>query len=160
MNDAIVLLRAWRWLAPLPGGHWLFARLARRRLRYFARLRPRFAEVRAGRVELLLRARRTLEDRDGSLHLLALNDAGALAAAIVTAVTAPPTHDSSIKGLEAELLKKTRGDARIVAELELLPALGETANVPVGVLAFDGEGEVVLRLTVQMRFTRRGNTAR
>lgn len=160
MTDAIALLRAWRWLPPLPGGRWLFARLACRQSRYFARLHPRFADVRSGRVELLLRTRRALEDRDGSLHLLALSDGGALAAMIVTAVTAPSTHDASIKGLEAELLKKVRGDARIVADLELLPALGEAANVPVGVLAFDAGGEVVLRLTVQMRFTRRGNAAR
>jgi hypothetical protein len=78
----------------------------------------------------------------------------------VALVTAPPTHESSIRALQAELVKNARSDARVIAELELLPVLGDLATVPIGVMAFDAEGEAVVRLTVQVRFSRRAGQPR
>jgi len=85
---------------------------------------------------------------------LAVCDAAALAAAAVAAVTVPPTHRWSFKALDVEWLRSARADLRVIAELDLLPALGEAADIPVLVQVSDAEGESVLRLTARIRALR------
>ena len=57
--------------------------------------------------------------------------------------------------MSVEYLRKAGTDLRAIAELDLLPALGSQADVPVHVTAFDAEGEAVFRGEIRMWVSRR-----
>jgi acyl-coenzyme A thioesterase PaaI-like protein len=140
----------WRRLAALPGGRWLFARLVCRSAPYFATIRPAVAELRPGRCEVRMRKRRAVENHLGTVHAIAICNMAELAAGLASDATVPPTHRWIPTGMTVEYLRKAETDLRAVAELELLPALGAKAEVPVYVTAFDASGESVFRATIRM----------
>ena len=145
----------WRRLAPVPGGRWLFGRLVCRNAPYFATIRPAIAELRPGRCEVRMRKRRAVENHIRTVHAIAICNLAELAAGLVSDVTVPATHRWIPKGMTVEYLKKAATDLRAVAELDLLPALGAKAEVPVYVTAFDGSGEAVFRATIRMWVSQR-----
>jgi acyl-coenzyme A thioesterase PaaI-like protein len=144
------VIKIWQRLAVLPGGRWLFARLVCRRAPYFATIRPAIAELRRGRCEVRLRKRRAVENHIGTVHAIAICNLAELAAGLASDVTVPATHRWIPKGMTVEYLRKAETDVRAVAELELLPALGASAELPVFVTAFDASGEAVFRATIRM----------
>ena len=146
-NQSIAL---WRRLAPLPAGRWLFARLVCHRAPYFATIRPSVVELRPGRCEVWMRKRRAVENHLGTVHAIAICNLAELAAGLVSDATVPATHRWIPKGMTVEYLRKAESDVRAVAELDLLPALGSKAEVPVYVGAVDASGESVFRATIRM----------
>jgi acyl-coenzyme A thioesterase PaaI-like protein len=140
----------WRRLAPVPGGRWLFARLVCRRAPYFATIRPTVVELRPGRCEVRMRKLRAVENHIRTVHAIAICNMAELAAGLASDVTVPATHRWIPKGMTVEYLRRAETDLRAVAELDLLPALGAKAEVPVYVNAFDSSGEAVFRATIRM----------
>lgn len=140
----------WRRLAGVPGGRWLFARLVCRRAPYFATIRPVIVELRPGRCEVRIRKRHAVENHIGTVHAIAICNMAELAAGLASDVTVPATHRWIPKGMTVEYLRKADTDLRAVAELELLPALGAKAEMPVYVTVFEASGEAVFRATIRM----------
>ncbi len=143
-------LMLWQRLSPLPAGRWLFARLVCRRAPYFATIRPRIVELRHGRCEVRIRKRRAVENHLGTVHAIAICNMAELAAGLASDATVPATHRWIPKGMTVDYLRKAGTDLRAVAELELIPALGEKAELPVYVTAYDESGESVFRATIRM----------
>jgi acyl-coenzyme A thioesterase PaaI-like protein len=151
MAGAARVLSLWQFLARLPGGRWLFARLVCLRAPYFASIRPRIVDLRAGRCETSLRKRRAVENHLGTVHAIAICNLAEFAAGLACEATVPPTHRWIPKGMTVEYLRKATTDVSGVAELDLLPRLGAVpAEVPVYVTACDAAGEAVFRATVRM----------
>ena len=140
----------WRRLASTAAGRWLFARLVCRKAPYFATIRPSIVELRPGRCEVRVRKRRAVENHIGTVHAIAICNMAELAAGLVSDVTVPVTHRWIPKSMRVEYLKKAETDLRAVAELDLLPVLGASAEVPVHVTAFDSGGEAVFRAEIRM----------
>jgi acyl-coenzyme A thioesterase PaaI-like protein len=155
MSDRSALWVAWRRLAPLPGGKWLFSRIVCTRAPYFASIRPRFVELRPGRSEVRIRKHRSVLNHLGTVHAIAMCNMAELAAGTVTDVTIPGTHRWIPKGMTVHYLQKATTDLRAVAELEFLPALGDSAEIPVTVEVFDANGEAVLRAVIRMWLSRK-----
>jgi acyl-coenzyme A thioesterase PaaI-like protein len=155
MSKGPSVIGIWRRLAWIPGGRWLFARLVCFKAPYFATIRPAIVELRPGRCEVRLRKRRAVENHLGSVHAIAVCNMAELAAGLASDVTVPSTHRWIPKGMTVEYLRKADTDLRAVAELDLLPALGPKAEVPVYVNAFDAAGEAVFRATIRMWVTAR-----
>jgi acyl-coenzyme A thioesterase PaaI-like protein len=155
MSERRGILAVWRRLASVPGGPWLFARLLCRKAPYFSTIRPAIAELRPGRCEVRLTKRRAVENHLKTVHAIAICNMAELAAGLVSEVTVPATHRWIPKGMTVEYLRKAESDLRAVAELELLPALGTKAEVPVYVTVFDSAGEAVLRATIRMWVSQR-----
>lgn len=143
-------LAIWRRLAATAGGRWLFARLVCLRAPYFATIRPAIVELRSGRCEVRIRKRRAVQNHLGTVHAIAMCNAAELAAGLVSEATVPATHRWIPKGMTVEYLRKAETDLRVVAELDLLPALGTKAEVPVYVNILDASGEAVCRATIRM----------
>jgi acyl-coenzyme A thioesterase PaaI-like protein len=161
MSGRSAVLVAWRRLSRLPGGKWLFSRIVCRRAPYFASIWPSFTELRPGRAEVRIRKRRAVLNHLGTVHAIAMCNMAELAAGTVTDVTIPDTHRWIPKGMTVEYLQKAATDLRAVAELEFLPALGDSAEIPVTVDVFDANGEAVLRAIIRMWLSRKpGQPAR
>jgi acyl-coenzyme A thioesterase PaaI-like protein len=146
-NQSIVM---WQRLSRLPAGRWLFSRLVCRRAPYFATIRPRIVELRPGRCEVRIRKRRAVENHLGTVHAIAICNMAELAAGLASDATVPATHRWIPKGMTVEYLRKAGTNVRAVAELDLMPAPGPKAEVPVYVTAFDDSGESVFRATIRM----------
>jgi acyl-coenzyme A thioesterase PaaI-like protein len=153
------VLTVWQRLSRLPGGKWLFSRLVCRKAPYFASIRPSVTELRSGRAEVRMRRRHAVLNHIGTVHAIAMCNMAELAAGMVTEATIPDTHRWIPKGMTVDYLQKANTDLRAVAELEFLPALGDSVEIPVTVEVFDGHGEAVLRAAIRMWLSRKPGAA-
>jgi hypothetical protein len=82
-----------------------------------------------------------------------------LAAGLVTDATIPTSHRWIPKGMSVDYLRRATTDLRAVAELGLVPAVADPAEVEVTVEVFDASGEAVLRARVRMWISSRPPSA-
>jgi len=155
MNGRSAALAAWQRLCRVPGGKWLFSRIVCRKAPYFASIRPRIIELRPGRAEVRIRKRHAVLNHLGGMHAIAMCNMAELAGGMVTDVTIPDTHRWIPKGMTVRYLQKASTDLRAVAELEFLPAVGDSAEIPVTVDVFDADGEAVCRAVIRMWLSRK-----
>src|SRR6478752_7254866 len=122
------LLDLWRKLSPLPGGRALFARLLGRSVPYTGSIGARVLELEPGRAVVELPDRRRVRNHLGSVHAVALVNAGELAT-----------------GLSAEYLKKARGTLRAVGDVRALGLadVRERRDIEAVAELTDGAGETV-----------------
>jgi acyl-coenzyme A thioesterase PaaI-like protein len=155
MGERRNVLRIWKTLTPVPGGQWLFSRLVCRRAPYFSTIRPAIVELRPGRCEVRINKRRGVENHLHTVHAIAICNMAELAAGLVSEVTIPATHRWIPKGMTVDYLKRAETHLRAVAELDLLPQLGASAEIPVEVNVFDAGGQSVCRAVIRMWVSRR-----
>ncbi|GAA5784970.1 DUF4442 domain-containing protein [Chitiniphilus shinanonensis] len=149
------IARAWRRLAPLPAGRWLFSRLVCFKAPYFASVKPCFAVLEPGRAEVTLRKRRAVLNHLGTVHAIAMCNIAELAAGTMTDVSLPATHRWIPKGMRVEYLKKAETDLRAIATGTVPRDWGDGGAWPVEVAIVDRAGAVVMRATIDMWISRR-----
>ena len=150
MGERGRVLARWRALAQVPGGKWLFSRLVCRAAPNFSSIQPAVVELRPGRCEVRIAKRRAVENHIHTVHAIAICNMAELAAGLVSDVTIPATHRWIPKGMTVDYLKKAETNLRAIAELELLPQLGASAEFPVEVNVFDTSGQAVFRAVIRM----------
>jgi acyl-coenzyme A thioesterase PaaI-like protein len=152
-SSAERLARAWRRLAPLPGGAWIFGRLVGRVAPYSGSISPRVVALEPGMARIEIRDRRRLRNHLRSIHALALANLGELASGLAMIMALPPDARGIPIRLEIDYLKKARG--RIVAEGHAAPPSAVPA--PTDAIATarltDEAGDPVARLTVTWRLS-------
>jgi acyl-coenzyme A thioesterase PaaI-like protein len=113
------LLRLWRRLAPIPGGRWLFALILGRAVPYSGSVSPRIEVLEPGHARVSIRQRRRLEQHLGSIHAIALANAGELASGLALNAALPPGARGIVTAFRMEYRKKARGtitaDCRLAA---------------------------------------------
>jgi acyl-coenzyme A thioesterase PaaI-like protein len=155
MRGQSAALVTWQRLNRLPGGKRLFSRMVCRKAPYFASIRPQITTLRPGRAEVRMRKQHAVLNHLGGVHAIAMCNMAELAGGMVTDVTIPGTHRWIPKGMTVDYLQKADSDLRAVAELEFLPALGDSAEIPVTVDVFNADGEAVLRAVIRMWLSRK-----
>jgi acyl-coenzyme A thioesterase PaaI-like protein len=152
-SSAERLARAWRRLAPLPGGAWLFGRLVGRVAPYSGSMSPRVVALEPGMARVEIRDRRRLRNHLHSIHALALANLGELASGLAMTMALPPDVRGIPIRLEIDYLKKARG--RIIAEGRAAPPSAVPAPTDATATArlTDEAGDQVARLTVTWRLS-------
>jgi acyl-coenzyme A thioesterase PaaI-like protein len=138
------LRRAWRRLAPLPGGKWAFSRLVGWMAPYSGSIRARVEELAPGFCRASLRERRALRNPFRSIHAVALLNLAELASGLATLFALPDDARGIITALHVEYEKKARGV--ITAECRTEPpaeAPAEAVEHIAEVTLTDAAGEVV-----------------
>jgi acyl-coenzyme A thioesterase PaaI-like protein len=144
---------AWRRLARLPGGTWLFSRLIGRVVPYSGTIRPDVTLLESGHARVELRERRRVRNHLRSVHALALANLGELASGLAMTMALPAGIRGIPVRIEIDYLKKARG--RIVAEGRAAPpqAVPEDTDATATAELTDASGETVASMIVTWRLS-------
>jgi acyl-coenzyme A thioesterase PaaI-like protein len=148
------LFAAWRRLAPLPGGKWLFSKLIGWVAPYTGSIGARVELLEPGHVRVSLRDRRAVRQHLGSVHAVALVNLAEVASGLAMLGAAGPGVRGIVTALRIEYQKKARG--RLVAESTATPpSISEPTDAEVTATITDSEGDIVAVATVTWRLSPR-----
>ena len=155
MSDPILrLFAAWRRLAPLPGGKWIFSRLLGHAAPYTGSIGARVELLEPGHVRVSLRDRRAVRQHLGSVHAVALVNLAEVTSGLAMLGAAGPGVRGIVTALRIEYQKKARG--RLLAESVATPPLvTEPTEAEVTATITDDQGDVVAIATVTWRLAPR-----
>jgi len=144
------LIRLWKALNRLPGGHWLFNGLIKWRIPYTASISSRIISFEPGHVRIELKDRRKIRNHLNSIHALALANLGEFSSglSLLTSLS------SNVRGIpiniSTDYFKKARG--LLIAESCVTPPqVTEDMEFKVRAEIKDQQGDVVATTTVLWR---------
>jgi acyl-coenzyme A thioesterase PaaI-like protein len=141
---------AWRRLAPLPGGKWLFSRLLGWRAPYTGTIGARVIVLEPGHARVELADRHRIRNHLDSIHAVALLNLAELASGLAVIVSLPATVRGIVTGLSITYHKKARG--RLMAECRCaIPEVHGDVDYEAQATISDATGDVVARASARWR---------
>lgn len=119
MNKTNRLLALWQQTSATPGGKEVFSRLIRHDAPCFASIRPIFAVVEPGHVEVTMRRRRAVLNRVGHMDTTAMCTLAELTGRILAEVSTPATHSVLPRSVTVEYMQQAATDLIAVATMPL-----------------------------------------
>lgn len=144
------LTRAWRRLAPLPGGRAVFGLLLRRIVPYSATVHPRIEVLRPGYARITITDRRSVRNHLRSIHAIALANVAELTCGLAMTMALDAGVRGIVLGMSIDFRKKARGTITAEATVEA-PAVAEERDVDIAASLYDASGDLVAHATVRWR---------
>lgn len=146
--------KAFRRLARIPGGRWVFSRILVRRAPYFGTVRPSVRTVVPGHAEVALAKRRAVENHIGTFHVIAVCNGLEAAMGLLAEATVPAGMRWIPKGMQVDYVAKGTTDLLCVADSD--PEVWRTpGDVPVRVKALRTDGTPVVEGTITVYLSER-----
>ena len=139
--------RCWR----LPYGKRIFSQLVARRAPYFTSISPLITDLAPGRCEVLVRKTRAVQNRIGTVHVIAIVNGLEMAMGVMAEASIPADLRWIPKGMTVDYTAKAGTDIRCTAELPL--EAWQAGEVDVDVVAVDAGWEAVVRGTIRLWIT-------
>jgi acyl-coenzyme A thioesterase PaaI-like protein len=147
------LLAAWRRLAPLPGGRWLFSRFVGRTAPYTGSMGARVEVLEPGRAVVSLRDRRRVRNHLRSVHAIALANLGELTTGLAMTSALPDGVRGIPVAIAIDYVKKARGLLTCTSDAEA-PEVAEPVSHQVRGDITDAEGDIVASIRVTWKLER------
>ena len=144
-NDGIIMTW-WQRLSRLPAGAWLFSIALGRLAPYSGTIGARVESLRPGYARVKLRDRRKLRNHLNSIHAIALVNLGEIATGLAVLSTISGNMRGIVTNIEADYLKKARGELIAEAEFELPDELNDEIPCEVEAYLRDVSGDTVTRV--------------
>jgi len=146
------LMRLWKTLNNIPGGHCLFNELIKWRIPYTASISSRIILFESGHVRIALKDRRKIRNHLNSIHALALANLGEFASGLALMSSLPPDVRGIPVNISTDYFKKARG--LLIAESTVIPPrVMNDMEFKVKADIRDKEGEIVATTTVSWRLS-------
>lgn len=113
------LKKTYDTLTTLPFGKWLFSRCISFMVPYSGTVKPKIVELKEGFCHLTIKDRRKIRNHLGSIHAIALMNAGEMVTGIPLMYTLPESGRAIITHLEMDYKKKARGELHCYCQFEL-----------------------------------------
>ena len=136
-------MRWWQRLSRLPAGAWLFSLALGRIAPYSGTIRARVEQLRPGYARVRLRDRRGVRNHLRSIHAIALVNLGEIATGLAVLSTISADMRGIVTHIEADYLKKARGELIAEAEFQLPDTLDDEKPVEVEAALRDATGDTV-----------------
>jgi len=144
------LIRLWKILNSIPGGHWLFNGLIKWRIPYTASISSRIILFEPGHVCIALKDRRKIRNHLNSIHALALANLGEFSSGLSLLTSLPSNVRGIPINISTDYFKKARG--LLIAESRVMPPeVTEDMEFKVKAEIKDQQGDVVATTTVLWR---------
>ncbi len=145
-----LLLRLWRRLAPLPGGRWLFSRWLGWMIPYTGSVRALILDLEPGHARLRVTDRRKVRNHLGSVHAIAIANAGELATGLALNVGLSRHTRGIVTRISVDYLKKARGRLTVRCAC-VVPSASTSIDHDVRADVFDAAGDCVAIVTARWR---------
>lgn len=144
------LIKIWRVLDSLPGGHYLFNALLKWRIPYTSSISCRIILIEAGHVIIALPDRRKIRNHLNSIHALAMANLGEFAGGIALMSSLPGNVRGIPVNISTDYFKKARG--QLLAECKIqTPKVEADMEFKVKTEITDQQADVVAVTTVSWR---------
>jgi len=140
--------RGYDLLKHLPGGKRLFSEAIGRAAPYSGTVGARVLDVRPGYARVMLRDRRAVRNHLQCVHAVALVNLGEIASGLATLYDLPADARGILMEINAEYLKKARGQLIAEGRSPLLETLERTELISHAEIR-DQRGELVTRVTAK-----------
>jgi acyl-coenzyme A thioesterase PaaI-like protein len=144
------MLSAWRSLAKLPAGSWLFTQMIKRMVPYTGSVDPRVEVLEPGFARISITQKRKLEQHLGSIHAIALMNVAEFASGAAMMTALPPGYRGIVTKISIEYFKKARGTVTAESRPQL-PDLSVEGEYDFISEITDEKGDVVARATVRWK---------
>ena len=146
------LLKLWKTFSNKPLGKWLVSKIICIKAPYFSSIKPRFVDIKPGRVEVMMRKRRAVHNHIKTVHAIAMCNAAELAGGTCLDVSLSADFRWIPVAMEVKYLKMAKTDLRVVCELDGFDwSEPQDVIMPVGV--FDTYGAEVFHADITMRIS-------
>ena len=146
-------LKIYRQASRFPGGRMLFAKALTFRAPYFATIRPRVVDLRAGMCQVKIKDRRTVRNHLGTVNAGALCTLSELTGGLAVDASIPRGLRWIPKKMEVAYLKKAKGG--LIGACRIDPETLVPGEVGVDVEITDASSETVLRARILFYISRR-----
>lgn len=138
-----IIMTWWRRLSGLPAGAWLFSLALGRMAPYSGSIGALVEQIQPGYARVRLRDRRRVRNHLRSIHAIALINLGEIATGLAVLSTISADMRGIVTHIEADYLKKARGDLIAEAEFRLPDKLDEETPCEVKASLRDESGDTV-----------------
>lgn len=145
-----MLRDAWRRLAPLPGGKWLFSRLLGWRAPYTGTMGATVTALEPGHARVTLADRRRVRNHLDSIHAVALVNLAEAATGLAVLAALPATVRGILVGFAITYHKKARGPLAAECRCEM-PDVAADLDFEADAVILDRAGDLVARGTARWR---------
>ena len=153
-SPGAALLSAWRRLASVPGGAWVFSRYVGFRAPYTGTIRARITTLEPGYARAELRDRRRNRNHLASVHAIALANLGELVTGLAVSSSLALTSRGIPTEIVIEYAKKARGTLTAECRTQV-PDVSEPMDHWASAEIRDPDGDVVARLRARWRLAPR-----
>lgn len=149
-QSANQLIRIWKALNKIPGGHWLFNGFIKWRIPYTSSISSRIVVFEPGHVRITLKDRRKIRNHLNSIHALALANLGEFSSGLALLSTLPAQVRGIPVNISTEYFKKARG-LMVADSVVQTPEITQDTEFNVVAEIVDKEGDIVATTTVRWR---------
>ena len=137
----------WKKLRGVPGGKKIFSKLLGTVVPYTSSINAIVDELDRGKAKILLKDKRSVRNHLNCIHAIALVNLGEVATGLPLLYGLRPGLRAILKSIEAEYIKKARGNLFAVSHFEIPDTIVDKTDITITASIFNEHSDIVTKVT-------------